>query len=75
MIAEEYLSRSRLFRRLRNGPYGSYVELYASRLIRIGLSLGIKTTACQTEAESEGAKMNQVNARHEIRAIYREAAR
>jgi site-specific recombinase XerD len=38
MIEEEYLNRSRLFRRLRNGPYGSYVELYASRLIRIGLS-------------------------------------
>jgi site-specific recombinase XerD len=38
MIAEEYLNRSRLFRRLRNGPYGSYVELYASRLIRVGLS-------------------------------------
>jgi site-specific recombinase XerD len=38
MIAEEYLSRSRLFRRLRSGPHGSYVELYASRLVKVGLS-------------------------------------
>jgi hypothetical protein len=38
MIAEEYLTRSRLFRRLRNGPRGSYVELYASRLVKVGLS-------------------------------------
>ena len=32
MIAEEYLSRSRLYRRLRNEPHGELVELYASRL-------------------------------------------
>jgi site-specific recombinase XerD len=38
MIAEQYLNRSRLFRRLRNGPHGSYVELYASQLIKIGLN-------------------------------------
>jgi hypothetical protein len=38
MIADEYLDRSRLFRRLRNEPYGSYVELYASRLVKVGLS-------------------------------------
>jgi site-specific recombinase XerD len=38
MIAEEYLTRSRLCRRLRNGPHGSYVELYASRLVKIGLN-------------------------------------
>jgi hypothetical protein len=38
MIAEEYLNRSRLFRRLRNGPHGSYVELYASRLVKLGLT-------------------------------------
>jgi site-specific recombinase XerD len=38
MIAEEYLNRSRLFGRLRNGPHGSYVELYASRLVKVGLS-------------------------------------
>jgi site-specific recombinase XerD len=38
MIAEQYLNRSRLFRRLRNGPHGSYAELYASQLIKIGLS-------------------------------------
>ena len=38
MIAEEYLTRSRLCRRLRNGPHGSYVELYALRLVEIGLN-------------------------------------
>ena len=38
MIAEEYLTRSRLFRRLRNGPHGSHVELYASRLVEVGLN-------------------------------------
>jgi len=38
MIAEEYLNRSRLFRRLRSGPHGSYVELYASGLVKVGLS-------------------------------------
>jgi site-specific recombinase XerD len=38
MIAEEYLNRSRLFRSLRNEPHGSYVELYASRLVEIGLN-------------------------------------
>src|SRR6266516_6722877 len=38
MIAEEYLNRSRLFRRLRNGPHGLYVELCASQLVKIGLS-------------------------------------
>src|SRR6516165_3308336 len=35
MIAEEYLTRSRLFRRPRNG---SHVELYASRLVKVGLN-------------------------------------
>jgi site-specific recombinase XerD len=38
MIAAEYLKRSRLFERLRNGPHGSYIELYALRLAEIGLS-------------------------------------
>ena len=37
MTAEEYLSRSRLFRRLKNGPHGQLVELYAARLVRDGL--------------------------------------
>lgn len=37
MIAEEYLSRSRLYRRLRNEPHGELVELYASRLSQEGL--------------------------------------
>ena len=37
MIAEEYLSRSRLYRRLRNEPHGEFVELYGSRLAQEGL--------------------------------------
>ena len=37
MVAEGYLNRSRLFQRLRNGPHGPYVELYASRLVEDGL--------------------------------------
>jgi len=32
------LSRSRLYRRLRNGPHGELVELYASRLAQEGLA-------------------------------------
>lgn len=34
----EYLSRSRLFRRLRSGAHGHLVELYAARLVEVGLS-------------------------------------
>ncbi|MCR6478417.1 site-specific integrase [Variovorax sp. ZS18.2.2] len=35
---EEYLSRSRLFRRLRSGTHGRLIELYAARLVEIGLA-------------------------------------
>jgi site-specific recombinase XerD len=38
MDAEEYLDRSRLFRRLRIGPHGQLVERYAVRLIEDGLA-------------------------------------
>ena len=34
----EYLSGSRLFRRLRSGTHGHLVELYAARLVEVGLS-------------------------------------
>ena len=37
MVAEEYLGRSRLFRRLKSGPHGQLVELYAARLVEDGL--------------------------------------
>ena len=37
MESEEYLRRSRLFRRLRSGPYGQFVERYAARLVEDGL--------------------------------------
>jgi site-specific recombinase XerD len=37
MIAEEYLSRSQLYRRLRNGPHAELVERYAARLVQDGL--------------------------------------
>lgn len=35
---EDYLSRSRLFRRLRSGAHGQLVELYAAHLVEVGLS-------------------------------------
>ena len=38
MIAEEYLSRSRLFQRLKSSPHGQHVELYAARLVKDGLA-------------------------------------
>jgi hypothetical protein len=38
MVAEEYLGRSRLFRRLRSRPHGQLVELYAARLAKEGLA-------------------------------------
>jgi hypothetical protein len=33
MEVEEYLGRSRLYRRLRNGPHGQLVDRYAARLV------------------------------------------
>ena len=38
MIAEEYLGRSRLFRRLKSGPEGQLIEVYAARLAKDGLA-------------------------------------
>lgn len=38
MISEDILGRSRLFRRLKTGPHGHVVELYAARLAREGLA-------------------------------------
>jgi site-specific recombinase XerD len=35
---EDYLSRSRLFRRLRSGAHGHLVELYAAHLVEVGLA-------------------------------------
>jgi hypothetical protein len=37
MECEEYLSRSRLFRRLKSEPHGRLVERYAARLVRDNL--------------------------------------
>jgi site-specific recombinase XerD len=37
MIAEEYLGRSRLFRRLKNRSHGQLIEHYAARLVEVGL--------------------------------------
>jgi site-specific recombinase XerD len=37
-IAKEYLDRSRLFRRLKIGPHGELVELYAARLVKDGFA-------------------------------------
>lgn len=38
MVAEEYLGRSRVFRRLKSGPHGQLIELYAARLVKDGLA-------------------------------------
>lgn len=38
MRTEEYLATSRLFRRLKSGPYGQLVELYAARLVEVDLA-------------------------------------
>jgi hypothetical protein len=38
MIAEEYLVRSQLFRRLKNGCHGQLIECYAARLVEDGLA-------------------------------------
>ena len=45
MECEEYLRRSRLFRRLRSGPHGQLVERYAARLVGDGL-VGHGTWRC-----------------------------
>ena len=37
MEVEEYLGRSRLFRRLKSGPHGQLVERFAARLVEYGL--------------------------------------
>ena len=34
MITEDYLRTSHLFRRLKNGPHGLILELYAARLVK-----------------------------------------
>lgn len=41
MTSEDILGRSRLFRRLKTGPHGHIVELYAARLAREGLGSGL----------------------------------
>lgn len=38
MVTEEYLGTSRLFRRLKIGPHGQLVELYAASLVEVGLA-------------------------------------
>jgi site-specific recombinase XerD len=38
MNAEDYLGRSRLFRRLKNGSHGQLIEHYAARLVEVGLA-------------------------------------
>lgn len=38
MCAEQYLDRSRLFQRLRNGPHGQLIDLYAARVVKDGLA-------------------------------------
>jgi site-specific recombinase XerD len=38
MVAEEYLGRSQLFQHLKRGAHGPLVELYAARLVQVGLA-------------------------------------
>ena len=38
MTTEQYLGRSRLFRRLKSGPHGQLFDLYAARLVEDGLA-------------------------------------
>ena len=38
MVAEAYLGRNRPFRRLKNGPLGQLVELYAAELVKDGFA-------------------------------------
>jgi len=45
MIAEEYLGRSRLFRRLKSRTRGQLIELYAALLVREELA-GYGTWRC-----------------------------
>ena len=45
MVTEEYLGRSRLFRRLKSGPHRQIVELYAARLVKDELA-GMATWRC-----------------------------
>jgi hypothetical protein len=37
MNAEEYLCRSHLFKRLKSGPSGRVVEVFAARIVNDGL--------------------------------------
>jgi hypothetical protein len=38
MVAKDYLGRSRLFQRLKNGAHGELVERYAVRLVNEGFA-------------------------------------
>ena len=42
MTTELYLSRSRLFQRLKNGPHRQLIERYAARLVEDGLVRQVK---------------------------------
>jgi hypothetical protein len=38
MFSEEYLTKSRLYRRLKDGPHCQVIELYAARVVKGGLA-------------------------------------
>ena len=55
METKDYLGRSRLFRRLKNGIHGQHVERYATRLIeegRVGRLRAVDTIALLTFLEA-----------------------
>lgn len=64
VTTEEYLSRSRLFRRLRSGIHGRLIELYAARLVEVGLarpgtwrSLSLKSAPLAPAISARSSKM------------------
>ena len=50
MEVEEYLGKSRLFRRLRSGPDGDLVERYADRFVEEGRAVRRVFTKCPLAA-------------------------
>jgi hypothetical protein len=66
MIAEEYLSRSRVFRRLKNRSHRQLIERYAARLAEEGLARegGLRCLSLVGDLmkwiESSGSKVAQV---------------
>jgi site-specific recombinase XerD len=85
MMAEQYLSRSRLFRRLKNGSYRQLIERYAERLVEdgrahqgalrclgvvVGLLSWITRSRSRVTALDEGVVERYLRIRARKRSIY-----